>query len=128
MLQFKINDTSADLIVTLSELTTINDPNFLFVFTHVTTKDAVKFVKLGSDDLSDYPKRFNKFNINPSLLFSWSHVGEWHYKVYEQVSDVNLSELLTGGLLEEGKLIIDRAIDFDYTKYNEPTSFKTYNG
>lgn len=99
---------------------TVTSPDYYFVFTHVTTKDTVDFTKLNPDDLSLYKSRYNKFNINPSVLFSGKDPGEWHYVVYE--NDIN------GEVLENGKLILDRATDFSFTKYNQATAYKTYNG
>lgn len=120
MLRFRISDTSVDLILTLTELTTEATPNYYFVFTHVLTRDAVLFTKLYTDDLSSFKNRYNKFNINPSVVFIGKQPGEWHYKVYENDSN--------GVLLEQGKMILDEATDFEFEKYNSTTLFKTYNG
>jgi hypothetical protein len=104
----------------------LNNPNYLFVFTHVTTKEVVAFVKLHSDDLSAFPDRYNKFNLNPSLLFVTP--GEWHYRVYEQASSSNIDPALSGAVIERGKLILDKAVPFAFTDYDSATNFKTYNG
>jgi hypothetical protein len=128
MLQFKQDDTAAVMILTLTELVSIIDPFYLFVFTHVTTKDVVNFVKAEIDDESDYPARYNQFTIDASTVFANQQSGEWHYKVYEQSSSTNLDPELSGGLLEEGKLLLDRSAEFAYTQYDQQTSYKTYNG
>jgi hypothetical protein len=128
MLQFKISDTDVDIIVTLNEKVTLTEPHFLFVFTHLTTKDTVAFVKSSSDDLSEYPDRFNKFNIDAADLFGGDQPGEWHYRVYQQESSTNLTVANAGSLIETGKLILERETEFEFTKYEEASSFKTYNG
>jgi hypothetical protein len=128
MLQFKQDDTSATMILTLTELVTLATPYYLFVFTHVTTKDVVAFVKAEADDESDYPDRYNQFTINASVVFDGEQPGEWHYKVYEQESAINTDPELAGQLLEEGKLLLDRSTEFEYTQYEGTTSYKTYNG
>lgn len=128
MLQFKQDDTAAVMILTLTEFVTINTPYYLFVFTHVTTKDQVKFVKAESDDESDYPQRYNQFTINAATVFNNQQTGEWHYKVYEQASSSNIDPALAGIILEEGKLLLDRSAEFEYTQYDQTTSYKTYNG
>lgn len=122
VLQFKQSDTTATLILTLSENVSISNPYFLFVFTHVLTKEKVKFI---AEDISLFKNRYNKFTINPSASFLGKPIGEWHYKVYEK-PDNNTEE--TGNVLEYGKLKIERATDFSFTKYNEATGFKAYNG
>lgn len=128
MLQFKQDDTAAVLILTLTELVSINEPYYLFVFTHVLTKDVVKFIKGQADDESLFPLRYNQFTIDPSVIFLNKQPGEWHYKVYEQASNSNLDPSLSAAILEYGKMLLDRATDFSFTKYDQPTSFKTYNG
>lgn len=128
MLQFKQDDTAAEMILTLTEFVTLPAPYYLFVFAHVTTKDQVKFIKAEIDDESDYPQRYNKFTINAATAFTGKQPGEWHYKVYEQESAVNLDPVLAGTLLEDGKLLLDRATEFEYTEYNSATTYKVYNG
>lgn len=128
MLQFKQDNTAAVIIVTLTELVSISSPYYLFVFTHVTTKDVVKFIKSEVDDESDYPIRYNQFTIDAAAIFDGQQPGEWHYKVYEQSSSTNTDTTLTGAIIEEGKLLLDRSAEFAYTQYDQSTSFKTYNG
>lgn len=128
MLDFRQDDTAAVMILTLTEFVTISMPYYLFVFTHVETKDIVAFVKAEADDESLYPTRYNQFTINAAMVFSDKRPGEWHYQVYEQASAVNTDTSLAGNLLEYGKLMLDRAVDFSYTKYDQATSYKTYNG
>lgn len=128
MLQINQSDTTASLVLTLTENVSINDPYFLFVFTHVLTKQVVKFLKFAGDDASNHIARYNEFVINAAVTFLNKPVGEYHYKVYEQASSTNLDVSLTGAVLEYGKLKLNRVPAFLYTKYNEPTTFKTYNG
>ncbi len=128
MLQFKQDDTAAVLILTLTELVSIPAPNYLFVFTHVTTKEIVAFVKSEADDESLYPQRYNKFTINAATVFAGKQPGEWHYVVYEQDNPVNMDPDNTNSILEYGKLYLDRATEISYTQYEQATSYKTYNG
>lgn len=126
MLQFSQSDTSVNIILTLRELISLSNPNYLFVFTHVTTKEVVAFVKLYGDDQSAFPDRYNSFNINPSALFSTP--GEWHYRVYEQSSNNNTNPALAGAIIETGKMILDKAAAFAFTQYAGSTTYKTYKG
>lgn len=128
MLEFKQTDTAAEVILTLTEFETINDPYYLFVFTHVLTKDVVAFIKSQSDDESSYPVRYNQFTIDPTIVFAAAEPGEWHYEIHEQPGNTNLDPLLSGAILEYGKLIIDRDPEFAFEMYDSQTSFKTYNG
>lgn len=128
MLQFDQDNTAAELILTLTEFVTIHAPYYLFVFTNVTTKDVVTMIKSEADDESDYPNRYNKFTINASTVFVGQQSGEWHYKVYQQNSPTNINPDSAEGILEYGKLILDRATQFSYTMYNQTQTFKAYNG
>lgn len=114
MIQFANTDTTGNIVATLTELVTVNDPIYDWVFTHVLTKTQVSFSLTEEDDISDYPQRYNEFNID---VTQFEHVGEWHYVVTEQQ---------TGNILEQGKMIITR--DFNYTKYAGTTSYAAYSG
>jgi hypothetical protein len=107
-------DTTGNIISTLTELVTVDEPVYDFVFTHVLTKTEVTFSLTEEDDLSDYPGRYNEFNID---LTQFTEVGEWHYVVTEQQ---------TGVVLESGKMIITRA--FNYNKYAGNTTYTAYSG
>lgn len=108
------------LILTLTELQTTSAPDYYFVFTNVLTKEAVTVTMANAQDESLFKERYNRFTINPSVVFANKTPGEWHYKVYE--NDIS------GALLEQGKAMIDSTTDFEYSKYNSETSFKAYNG
>src|SRR5690349_7890302 len=124
MLELRLGNTSEEVVVTLTELKTLNEPNYLFIFVHTLTKTTVAFVKLNTDDLSDFPERYNRFLFNTSVLFLNKPVGEWLYSVYEQDSETNTDPDVAAGLLEQGKMILNRATadEFEFGKYNESTS------
>jgi hypothetical protein len=128
VIQFKQSDTAAILILTLTENVSITDPYYLFVFTHVLTKQQVIFIKSLDDEESDFPNRYNQFTIDPAVIFLGAPNGEYHYEIYEQASSTNTDITLTGAILEYGKLILDRAIPFAFTMYNQSTTYAAYNG
>jgi len=127
MLQLTQGQTNETIIVTLTELATITDAYYLFVFTHVTTKQVLTKIFSSQDDESDYPARFNQFAINTAEVFAGASRGEWQYIVYEQDNSSNTS---VAGLnvLEYGKLRLNASVQFNYTQYNTATTYKTYNG
>ena len=114
------------IVVTLTELTTLDSPFYLFVFTHVLTKRVVAWVA-GSDE-SSYPQRYNKFEINTTTVFADEPNGEWHYIAYQQSNDTNTNPALADGEVENGKMILTTGAELEYTKYNSATSYKAYNG
>jgi len=107
---------SQDIVLTLNEKKTLGNPSYTIAFTHVTTKEVIEIV-LGID-LSNYPERFNKFNIDPSVIFLNKPTGQWLYKVTENISGV---------LVENGKMDLKGA-DFTFNGYQPVTTYKGYAG
>ncbi len=128
MVELRKGQTSENIIVTLNELKTLNEPYYLFVFTQVTTKQVVSFIKSTSDDLSEYPERYNEFEIDTQDLFGTAQPGQWHYEIYEQVSSTNTDVENTTSLLEYGAMILSAAAEFEFTQYNNAVTYKAYNG
>jgi hypothetical protein len=116
--------------VTLDEKTTLDEPYYLFIFTHTLTKAEVTKIYAPGADFSDYPGRYNKFEILTVTLFLNQPVGEWLYTAYEQTSAVNVDPDLTTGIVEQGKLrLYPAAADvFEQEMYNEATTYKSYQG
>jgi hypothetical protein len=128
MLQLTYGSADEKIIVTLSELVTVEVPYYLFVFTHVETKSQVSKVFSVADDESTHQSRYNKFTIDTASLFNNKPVGEWHYRAYQQEDDANIDPEQAVGLIESGKLILNPSTAFEFTKYDEATTYKTYNG
>ena len=128
MIELNQGTTSEIIIVTLTEAVTLLEPYYLFVFTHVTTKNIITFIKSIDDDESDYPERFNQFTIDTSVVFNSQPPGEWHYTIYEQESNSNTDPVGAAGILEYGKMYLLRTTPFEFSIYDKPVTFKTYNG
>lgn len=129
MIELTAGQSDQEVIVTLTELKTLDEPNWLFRFVHVGTGEVVSFVKLSADDFSDYPSRFNKFIVDTLTVFSGKPPGEWHYTVYEQASVVNTDPDLATGAVEYGKMYLLPAAEYATDMYdNSPRTFKMYQG
>lgn len=127
MMVLTSGQTDTDIIVTLNEKRTLDAGYYLFVWTHVTTKSVVTKIFSFADDLSDYQDRYNKFNLNPSVLFANKNTGEWVYVVYEQASSSNTN--VTGLTeVERGLMKLNPAAGFEYEKYSPATTIKAYGG
>ena len=123
-----IKGQSKDVIVTLTELTTIANAFYLFVFTHETTKEVINVIKNSSSDLSQFKYRYNKFTFDSSL-FANASIGKYTYSVFEQLSSTNTN--ITGlNLIESGKMDLNvSATPVDvFNEYSAPTTFRTYAG
>lgn len=77
-----LNRGNTELVyLTLTEKTTLASPVYLFRFVHQVTKREVVFT---SPDLSGYPERYNKFEIDVDSLFANEDDSHYYYFVYEQ--------------------------------------------
>jgi ferredoxin-like protein FixX len=121
------NNTAETIICTLNESKTINEPYFLFVFTHVTTKEIVKFVKSYANDASEYQSRYNQFEIDATDLFANATKGQWQYQIYEQDNDENI-DVAWLNVLECGKMKLIGTTANVFAGYDTTTTYKGYNG
>lgn len=127
MVLLQKGQSSEQIIVTLNEKRTLTEGYYLFVFTHILTRNTINKIYSFLDDESSHPVRYNQFEIDTGDEFGDQPVGQWNYDVYEQESDSNTD---TDGLtlVETGIMKLKPASAFEFEKYNEPTSFKTYAG
>ena len=119
--------TAEDIVVTLNEKRTLTSGYYLFVFTHILTKNVVNKIYNFLDDSSAYQDRFNEFEINTSVVFSGQNIGQYTYQVYEQASSSNTN--ITGLTeVERGIMDLRPSSEFSFTEYELPTNFKAYYG
>ena len=128
MLNLSAGNTAQRFIVTLSERVTLINPYYLFVFEQVTTKDQYSFIIPASGDLSQYPDRYNEFQIDMTARFANAKEGDYRYSVYEQSSPSNTNPSNATTLLEVGQMKLDVQPDRSYTKYSQAQTYKVYNG
>lgn len=122
----KSNEFPQEVAVTLTEKCLLQNPNYLFVFEHTTTKEIVKFVHLYSEDLSEYKERANIFLIDAYNNFLHSQVGQWTYEVYEQ-QDQTLT-IADKNLVECGKMLLTNTSTLTKQGYEPTTTIKGYAG
>lgn len=130
MLRFDKSDIVFFITVTLTELTEpLNPLYYLFVFTHIETKQGIKKIFSSLDDLSEYKYRYNKFRVTNALdFFGSSPVGHYVYKVYEQ-SDNDNTDTVNKPVVEEGRMFLsDYQNRFQLDEYTTQTDYKSYNG
>lgn len=108
---------SENIVLTLNEKKTLAIPAYTLACTNISTKEVISFT-LGAD-LSAYPERYNEFNINTSVAFLNATWGQWTYVVTEQISNVQV---------ENGKLQLNKAVDFNFIGYAPATTYKGYAG
>jgi hypothetical protein len=127
MLRLSFGNTAENIVVTLNEKRTLDSGYYLFLFTHYTTKQVVSKIFSFAEDDSDYPDRYNQFEINTDTLFDNYPVGMWSYSVYEQASSSNTNP---AGLneVENGILMLRPETEFSFDQYEQSQSYKVYAG
>ena len=124
-------NSSNEVVLTLSEKTSIVNPTYLFEFINDATKETKLFI---SADYSNNKERFNIFNIIetstevPLTGRVSLTVGNWKYNIYQQTSTSNLVVANSGGLVENGRVDVV-GTDSELNSFNgEQIIYKEFNG
>jgi len=124
-------NSSNEVVLTLSEKTSIVNPTYLFEFINDATKETKLFI---SADYSNNKERFNIFNIIetstevPLTGRVNLTVGNWKYNIYQQTSTTNLVVANSGGLVENGRVDVV-GTDSELNSFNgEQIIYKEFNG
>jgi len=128
-IKLKKGQETENVVLTLTEKTTISNPTFLFEFTSDTTKQSNTCI---CEDLSiegAQRQRANIFNItegtedrlNSSLVLF--NAGRYHYIIREQESTTNLDPDLSGAIIERGIMLL---ADFETSQYIQHEINVTY--
>lgn len=87
-------------MITVTELTTIQNPKYLFEFIEEQSDDKVYCIL---ENVSTATERFDEFVIVDGVDVTFPYNGFYSYKVFQQESDSNLNPDLSDGLVEEGR-------------------------
>jgi len=91
------------IVVTLTQNTTVCDPEYLFQFIHIFSKKEVDFIL---PDVSPHPTRYNQFEFvegQGAGQIAFPYEGQYNYYVYAQpFGSGNLNPLLATELVENG--------------------------
>ena len=124
-------NSSNEVVLTLSEKTSIVGATYLFEFINDATKETKLFI---SQDYSNNKERFNIFNIIETSTevpltgrVSLS-VGNWKYNIYQQTSTTNLVVANSGTKVENGRVDVV-GTDSELNSFNgEQIIYKEFNG
>lgn len=90
-------------VCTLTELVSIDNPNFLFTFIHEQQKKPINVIL---NDTSNAPQRYNLFIIDEPNDIEFEFVGDYLYEVREQSSTTNLDPANSGAIIERGRCVV----------------------
>ena len=112
MILLKANQLNK-IVVTLTENSTLCDPEYLFYFVHIFSKDSVAFIL---PNLSIHKERYDEFEFVEGRSIgeiAFPYTGEYNYFVYQQPQGSgNLDPLLSNGLVENGICIFIEITNF----------------
>ena len=130
MIQITKNSTNT-VVLSLSEKTTLVAAKYLFEFIKDQDNTTIYFI---AADISVNPKMYNEFAIGENVvqipligIVSLS-LGFWKYKVREQLSTTNLNPLLSGAIVENGKVKVSEVRDVAPVFENVTTVTPVFNG
>ena len=106
---------STTLVVTVTELTTIPAPNYLFEFIH--EQSLLSYFCILTN-VSQATSRFDEFVLIGNVDVAFKYKGAYIYNIYQQTSAVNLDPLLSQGLVETGRAEVVGASTITQTFYD----------
>jgi hypothetical protein len=94
-------------VLTLTEVTTVPTPHYLFVFTNEMNTTSISKL-FTSADTSAYPERYNLFTLDEPTDITLLK-GQYVYQVYESSTPFVLPLTIaqtTGVVIEEGRMVV----------------------
>ena len=122
MLLIKTGQTNT-MVVTVSQNSTISNPQWLFSFTHIFSKDNVTFIPT---DISTHKNRYDEFEFvegSGGGQVNFPFIGLYLYGIYQNspAQYGNLNPSLSSGIIESGQALIlyptGNTIDNSYTSF-----------
>ena len=117
-----LKDSTSIMIVTVTELTTVNPVYYLFEFEH--EQSFLKYYCI-LDNISLATERYDEFELVDGVDLNFDYDGYYTYRIYQQISSTNLDPILSDGLVEEGRAHV-YVIDSPSNEYNENITFNIY--
>jgi len=121
MLRIQKNQVS-NLIVTVTELTTVSPVHYLFEFEHEQSFLKYHCILV---NITTGIERFDEFQLEDGVDVTFDYDGYYTYRIYQQTSDTNLDPDLSDGLVEEGRAHV-YVTDSPSNEYNENITFNIY--
>ena len=110
------------LIVTVTELTTIANPNYLFEFIH---EQSFKSYVCILSNISSSTERYDEFILIDGVDVDFEYNGSYLYNIYQQTSAINTDVNNTDGIVETGRAEVIEAAAANIF-YESPIEFNIY--
>lgn len=96
---------SNDIVLTLTESSTITDPVYLFKFQWETDVNDVEPLYWIGTDVSTYDYRYNQFELIEGTDVTF-RIGQYVYEVYEDTTGSTPTDETGLELVEEGRMVV----------------------
>ena len=101
-------DEVNQIILTLTEVSTLPNPYYLFVFQNEMDLLSAP-ITFYTADLSAYPERFNQFELDEPVDLELIK-GQYTYQIYESYTTPPTIANSTGVVIEEGRMVVSGPI------------------
>ena len=101
-------DEVNQIILTLTEVSKIPNPYYLFVFQNEMDKLSAP-ITFYTADSSAYPERFNQFLLDEPVDLELVK-GQYTYQIYESYTTPPTIANSTGVVIEEGRMVVSGPI------------------
>ena len=101
-------DEVNQIILTLTEVSTLPNPYYLFVFQNEMDKLSAP-ITFYTADVSAYPERFNQFLLDEPVDLELIK-GQYTYSIYESSITPPTIANSTGVVIEEGRMVVSGPI------------------
>jgi len=101
-------DELNSIVLTLTEVSTLSNPYYLFVFQNEMNPESTPIL-FTTPDISAYPERFNQFELDEPVDVDLMK-GQYSYSVYESLIPPITIQDTTGDIIEEGRMVVSGAI------------------
>lgn len=92
------------IILTLTEVSTLANPFYLFVFQNEMDQLSAP-ITFFTADISTYPERFNQFELDEPVDIDFVK-GQYTYSIYESTVNPPTIANSTGLVIEEGRMVV----------------------
>ncbi len=101
-------DELNSIVLTLTEVSTLSNPYYLFVFQNEMNPESTPIL-FTTPDISAYPERFNQFELDEPVDVDLIK-GQYSYSVYESLIPPITIQDTTGDVIEEGRMVVSGTI------------------
>ena len=90
-------------MVTVTELTTITNPEYVFQFEHEQTSEKVACIL---SDTSTSATRYNEFEIIDGTDVTFPYSGNYIYRIFEQANGTGTTTVTGLNMVEKGRAYV----------------------